>query len=782
MLIANLSSSVLPSQKANSVQVMRMSDAFAKCGHSVVLFGKRPGKACERLNSDAIKEFYGTGNDFDIRLVNCRLRTRFWAGLEYGFKILLSVLKLQRVSFKKLQTFRGAFDLFYGRNLYTLLFCNYFNKPIIYESHASPSYGRKKLEEYLFKQPNFAGLVVINQALYDYYRKNFEVFANHPEKIIIESDCAEETFFDFADSVKKSDNTPVVGYAGSLYTGKGIEIIAKLAEERPSINFIIAGGTEEQISLMKQRWPFPNLKFRGFIKPSELAGFYNECDILLAPYQQQVYSEDNEKRDLSQWMSPLKVFEYMGTGKPMIVSDMPCFHGILRNKKTALLAGCDNITEWLKALDSLLEQPELRKFLSDNAYLVLKSRFTWKARAERIITSLYNSHLRASETEFKCDRPVILHVVGDLNVGGAERTMLNLLSLINKDGFEHRILTLFEEGSLADDFRNAGVSVETLGLARSVMAFLNPVNAVRLVNTIKSLKPQLIQTWMYHSNNLVNALHCFFKDIPVVNNIRHNDPWAGSWKTRFSAYCGGFLAWLSPSAVVTCSDIAKKNHIAIGYPEAKLRVIPNGFVVGNLSRADERQRCINELSVPVNNKLVIVAGRYCKEKDFPNFAAAAGLIARKMPDVSFMLCGKNLDVSNEELLGLLDKNNVRNNCILLGQRSDVKELMAAADLLISASASEAFPNVVAEAMSVGTPCIGTDVGETRAIIGDAGKVVPAKNPKALADAVLFMLSNAEAYSEFTARAKAHIAANYSLEATANMYTDLWAKCFNTKQV
>ena len=245
---------------------------------------------------------------------------------------------------------------------------------------------------------------------------------------------------------------------------------------------------------MKQRWPFPNLKFRGFIKPSELAGFYNECDILLAPYQNQVYSEDNEKRDLSQWMSPLKVFEYMGTGKPMIVSDMPCFHGILRNEKTALLAGCDNITEWLKALDSLLEQPELRKYLSDNAYLVLKSRFTWKARAERIITSLYNSHLRASETGFKCDRPVILHVVGDLNVGGAERTMLNLLSLINKDGFEHRILTLFEEGSLADDFRNAGVSVETLGLTRSVMAFLNPVNVGRLVNTIKSLKPQLIQT------------------------------------------------------------------------------------------------------------------------------------------------------------------------------------------------------------------------------------------------------------------------------------------------
>ena len=759
-----------------------MSDAFARLGHSVILFGRKPDNAAERLNNTAIREYYGTKADFGIKLVNCRLKARFWAGLEYGFKILLSVLKLQRVSFKKLQTFRYAFDLFYGRNLYALLFCNFFNKPIIYESHASPSYGRKKLEEYLFNQPNFAGLVVINEALYDYYKENFKIFRDCSEKLMVCPDGGEEAITRAVEVAKNLGNHPTAGYAGSLYPGKGIEMIVKLAEARPDVDFVVAGGTAEQVSLMKQKWPFLNLQFKGFVKPSELAGFYNECDILLAPYQNQVYSEDNEKRDLSQWMSPLKVFEYMGTGKPMIVSDMPCFHGILRNEKTALLAGCDNITEWLKALDSLLEQPELRKYLSDNAYLVLKSRFTWKARAERIITSLYNSHLRASETEFKCDRPVILHVVGDLNVGGAERTMLNLLSLINKDGFEHHILTLFEEGSLADDFRNAGVSVETLGLTRSVMAFLNPVNVGRLVNTIKSLKPQLIQTWMYHSNNLVNALHCFFKDIPVVNNIRHNDPWAGSWKTRFSAYCGGFLAWLAPSAVVTCSDIAKKNHIAIGYPEAKLRVIPNGFVVGNLSRADERQRCVNELSVPVNNKLVIVVGRYCKEKDFPNFAAAAGLVVREMPDVTFMLCGKKLDASNEELLGLLDKNNVRNNCILLGQRSDVKKLMAAADLLISASASEAFPNVVAEAMSVGTPCIGTDVGETKAIIGDTGLVVPAGNPQTMADAVLSILQNAEEYEAFAAKTKARIMADYSLEATANMYTDLWAKCFNTKQV
>ena len=770
-----------------------MSDAFARLGHSVILFGRMPDNAADRLNNAAIRECYGTKADFDIRLVNCRLKARFLSGLEYGFKIFLSVLKLQKLSvkklqssqdsfcscpnmsFKKLQHFGGLFDLFYGRNLYALLFCNFLNKPIIYESHASPSYGRKKLEEYLFNQPNFAGLVVINEALYDYYRENFKIFRDCSEKLMVCPDGGEEAITRAVEVAKNLGNHPTAGYAGSLYPGKGIEMIAKLAEARPDVKFIVAGGTAEQVGQMKQKWPFLNLQFKGFMKPSELASFYNECDILLAPYQQQVYSDDNEKRDLSKWMSPLKIFEYMGTGKAMIASDLPCFKGILCNESNALLVRCDDTAKWLEAIDKLIANKDLCESLSNKAYADLQSQYTWKARAERIIADLYAKHIETSIVSLQSGKPVILHVVGDLNVGGAERTMLNLLPLLNKGAYEHRILTLFEEGALADDFRKDGISVVALGFSKRFTAFLNPSNLIRLINTIKAQKPQLIQTWMYHSNNLVNALHCFFKEIPIVNNIRHNDPNAGTLKTYISAVAGAMLAWLAPKAVICCSEVAKKNHIAIGYPKNKMAVIHNGFVVKGLSKEEARKCCVEALAVPTENKLVIVAGRYCSEKDFPNFAAAAGLIIKNRSDVTFLLCGKDLEESNTELVKLLEDNNVKDNCMLLGHRSDIENLMAAADLLVSASASEAFPNVIAEAMSVGTPCVGTDVGETRAIIGAAGLVVPAKNPQALAEAVLFMLSNAEAYSEFTARAKAHIAANYSLEATAKRYSDLWQR-------
>ncbi len=788
-----------------------MSDAFTRLGHSVILFGRMPDNAAERLNNTAIRKYYGTKADFDIRLVHCRLKARFWSGLEYGFKTFLSVLKLQNMSFKKLQTsrnsfwgqqgvsfkklqspqgffwvcrnmsfkklqlFRGLFDLFYGRNLYALMFCNFFNKPIIYESHASPSCGRKKLEEYLFNQSNFAGLVVINEALHDYYKENFKIFRDCPEKLMVCPDGGEEAIARVVGVAKNPGNHPTAGYAGSLYPGKGIEMIAKLAEARPGVNFVVAGGTAEQVGLMKQKWPFIDLQFKGFVKPSELASFYNECDILLAPYQQQVYSDDNEKRDLSKWMSPLKIFEYMGTGKAMIVSDLPCFNGILRDESNALLVRCDDTAKWLEAIDKLIANKDLCKSLSNKAYADLQSQYTWKARAERIIAGLYAKHIETSIASLQSGKPVILHIVGDLNVGGAERTMLNLLPLLNKGDYEHRILTLFEEGALADDFRKAGINVETLGFSKRFTAFLNPSNLIRLINTIKARKPRLIQTWMYHSNNLVNALHCFFKEIPVVNNIRHNDPNAGTLKTYASAVAGAMPAWMAPKAVVCCSEVAKKNHIAIGYPKDKMAVIPNGFVVKGLSKEEARKSCVEALAVPAENKLVIVAGRYCSEKDFPNFAAAACLILKNRSDVTFLLCGKGLEESNAELVKLLENNNAKDNCMLLGHRNNIETFMAAADLLVSASASEAFPNVIAEAMSVGTPCVGTDVGETRAIIGAAGLVVPAKNPQALADAVLSMLSNAEAYNDFASRTKAHIAVNYSLEATAKRYSELWQR-------
>ena len=760
MFIANLSSSELPSRKANSIQVMQMSEAFCKQGHSVILFGKRSAdfEPANYYTAD-LKKYYGTESSFAIRLINCKLKKRFWSGVEYGLRV-----------YRAIKCVTEKPDVFYGRNLYALISCLAFNKPVIYESHASPSCGRKKIENHLFYHTSFAGLVVISETLADYYRENFEIFRLFPEKILVCNDAGREFSACFKENCDNLHFT--IGYAGSLFPGKGVELVAKLAEAMPDFKFVIAGGDDRQIKEKRKYWPYKNLDFKGFIQPSLIGDFCKSCDVLIAPYQEQVFSDEKERRDLSRWMSPLKIFDYMAVKRPMIVSDLPCFEDVLKNHETALLVKPEDLQGWCQAVYALYIDASLRKKLSENAYREFETKYTWKLRAKRIIEYFVTT------VGDKISKPVILHVIGDLNMGGAERTLTNLLLELKNQSYEHRVITLFENGTLAERLDNSGIKMFSAHLQKNIFCLFQLGHLIKL---IKAQKPVLIQTWMYHSNNLINLLSVFFRGIPIVNNIRHSEPWTGSLKTILSAWVGAVLSRLTNNKILCCSKISKEKHIAIGYPSENMVVIENGFSERTYNKEQARS-CFEFLNflgerkhIRGKNWIVIVVGRYCKEKDYDNFARAAGYVAGRMGNVTFVMCGSMIDSANSELVAMLTANNVIFNCHLMGQRNDVEDLMAVADLLVSASSSEAFPNVIAEAMNVGTPCVATDVGESRNIIGDTGIVVPAKNPVALGEAILTMLKDEDRLVELGKRAKQRIEQNYSVKAMAKHYIEVWKK-------
>lgn len=770
MLVANLSSSFLPSQKANSIQVVRMSEAIAKEGHSVVLLGRVPDNADENETSyESLKSYYDIRDDFNIRLIKCLNKGRFFAGAAYGLMVLKVIEKLPQLP-----------DLFYGRNLYALLACQKFKRPIIYESHAIPSVGRKSLEALLFKNGNFRGLVVISENLAKYYEENFRIFQKYPEKLLVASDAGRVENYD---TPSRKTGEPVnVGYAGSLFPGKGIEIIVKLAEARPDVNFVIAGGTVNQIEKLKAQCKLPNLHFKGFIRPCDIPEFYKQCHILLAPYQNRVYSDDNEKRDLAEFMSPLKVYEYLGTKRPMILSNLSCFESCVLN--CALAVPAENIKGWLSALDKLVANPELCEQLGKTSYNCFLSRFTWKRRVIDIWEKFFNRNKfygvpRRNEYLSSSGKPVIVHIIGDLNVGGAEKTIVRLLPLLNKRNFEHRVITLFEKGILWEKLFDNGVRIESLNFARDISAFLKPSNIKKIIKAIKANKPVLIQTWLYHSNNLINGIHKYIRDIPIVNNIRHNDVAKGSIKTTLSIFSGIMLAKMVPEKIICCSEASKANHVAIGYPSDKIVVIPNGFEVDDSCRLVPRTDYCRYLPVPSDNNLILFAARYCREKDLPNFCAAAALVLKQRSDVTFLLCGQGMVDRNAELVNLLEQNGIRNNCVLHGIREDLRQYMLDSNILVSSSASEAFPNVVAEAMSLGTPCVATNVGDTKNIIGDAGIVVPPHNPYALADGILAILGNPVKWKFLSLKSKKRIGEKFSIESTLNSYEAVWNELVKT---
>lgn len=110
----------------------------------------------------------------------------------------------------------------------------------------------------------------------------------------------------------------------------------------------------------------------------------NYCDILLMPYQKKVFLE-NGITDTSKWMSPMKMFEYLACGKPIISSDLPVLREVLKNNINSILVESDNINEWDSAIKLLIINKELRSKLGRNAYIDFKFNYTWEIRAKKII-------------------------------------------------------------------------------------------------------------------------------------------------------------------------------------------------------------------------------------------------------------------------------------------------------------------------------------------------------------------------------------------------------------
>jgi glycosyltransferase involved in cell wall biosynthesis len=150
-----------------------------------------------------------------------------------------------------------------------------------------------------------------------------------------------------------------------------------------------------------------------------------------------------------------------------------------------------------------------------------------------------------------------------------------------------------------------------------------------------------------------------------------------------------------------------------------------------------------------------------------------------------VLVGTGMDDSNQELMDLLDGHPWRARTHLLGRRSDVAGVMSAFDLNVLPSVAEAFPNVLAEAMACGTPCVATDTGDSALIVGDTGWVVPPRNSARLAEALteaIGSLEDAAATHHRKEAARARISERFSLDRMVDAYADVWRAAVETRPI
>lgn len=364
----------------------------------------------------------------------------------------------------------------------------------------------------------------------------------------------------------------------------------------------------------------------------------------------------------------------------------------------------------------------------------------------------------------------IAFVTTSLDPGGAE-TVLSALTLgLSRLGAKTSVIALRGSGRLAEYLRAGGIPVTTLDAESTTAAALA---LPRVPLALRRFRPDVVQGWMYHGNLAATAAMPFcggrlFWGIRQALGALDRETPATNRLIRFGARLSG-----RPEAIIYNSTRALRDHEDVGYSSAGGIVVPNGFDTERLAPDDgaARIRLRGQLGLPQDAILVGHFARFHPVKDHATFLKAAALSDASL---QFLMAGRGIDFSNPELAALIERLGLRGRISLLGEADDVGAILPGLDVLCVSSRSEAFPNVLGEAMSCGVPCVTTDVGDAAQIVGDAGRVVPVGDPARLAAAFSAIVElDADARARLGRVARQRIIEHYSLDSMIRQYQRIY---------
>lgn len=361
-----VSASTLPSTDANAVHVAQMCDAFCGLGCELELLATRG-------TDSSVQAHYGLHHPLHIRFISPVTKALWMLGR----------------SLARPRTRRSG-TLYFGRHLAVLSRLAIWGYPVGFEIHHPPRTERQSAAlRRLIDAPAFLGLVVITDSLRVELLSRFP--ALNSQRVLVAPDGVRA---DRIVTPPSRTSVPVRAvYCGGFHAGKGVETLLSAASLVPEVAFDVIGGEATRIDALRPQAP-ANVRFLGTLPYQESQRRLADYDIALAPYGSVVRGVRTPQHDsLAAWMSPLKLFEYMGAGLAIVTSDLPVLREILRHGETAWMATPDDPTAHAAAIRTLAADGALRLRLARAAQDSLRSH-TWENRATKILDFL-ETNLRA---------------------------------------------------------------------------------------------------------------------------------------------------------------------------------------------------------------------------------------------------------------------------------------------------------------------------------------------------------------------------------------------------
>lgn len=369
---------------------------------------------------------------------------------------------------------------------------------------------------------------------------------------------------------------------------------------------------------------------------------------------------------------------------------------------------------------------------------------------------------------------MIFHIISGLGDGGAEGILYRLC--LNDTDNQHVVVSMMGPGKYGKLLENNNITVHCLSMSSGRLTLSG---LMQLFSLIKKYRPQVVQTWMYHADLIGGFVSILCGIKCIVWNIRHCavDSFGSKFSTRVTVKACAFFSHYIPCQIVCCAQSALASHVGIGYAKEKMRIVQNGYELDDFSYNPLSAALIRqEFDLPNNHLILGMVGRYHKLKDHSNLLSALSIVRKYNQNFTVLLVGAGLAIDNISLVAEIDRYGLLSNIKLLGQRSDIPAIMSSLDLHILSSSSEAFPNVLAEAMACGVPCISTNVGDAAYIIGDTGWIVPPRDSIALAGAIVSAvneLTNQEGWHSRKVESRRRIVDNFDIKKMISSYHKVW---------
>jgi glycosyltransferase involved in cell wall biosynthesis len=370
----------------------------------------------------------------------------------------------------------------------------------------------------------------------------------------------------------------------------------------------------------------------------------------------------------------------------------------------------------------------------------------------------------------------VLHIITGLNDGGAEALLYRMCKYDKSNS--HIVISLMSKQKYGLMLNEVGVDVYTLNFLNGKLSI---AGLHKLYKLIKQIKPDVIQTWLDHADLIGGIVGRLAGVKNIVWGVHHTELIKGESKplTILVSKINSFLSYFIPNKVIYCAKESRKAQEKIGYKKSKGIVVLNGYDIEGFSQDNLLERKLrNELSISEDTFLIGHVGRYDPQKDLGNLIEALALLHKRQFRFSAVIIGTDLDTNNLDLVSMVDKNGLNESVHLLGRRNDINDVMNGIDLFVLSSLSEAFPNVLNEAMLCGTPCVTTDVGDAAFIVKDTGWVVPSRDSKLLANAISQASKeknlNKTCWLDKKDACRQRIINNFSLEKMVKNYQKVWA--------